>query len=121
MLIILKTIKKVIELGNIDVSRDFSDVRDIAKAYVNLLESDIISETVNLCSGNIYSLSEIIAIMNKIAGYEIEVEVNPLFVRPNEIKILGGDNNKLTNLVGFKPDIKLEKTLLDMYNEKNSD
>lgn len=116
-----KNNKKVIELGNIDVSRDFSDVRDIAKAYVNLLESDVIGETVNLCSGNIYSLSEIIAIMNEIAGYEIEVAINPLFVRPNEIKILGGNNNKLTNLVGFKPDIKLEQTLLDMYNEKNSD
>ncbi len=105
-----------IELGNIDVYRDFSDVRDIAKAYVSLLESDVRSEVVNLCSGNVSSLSSIIEQMEQIAGYKINVKVNPAFVRANEIKVLGGDNSKLVSLTGFKPTIKIDKTLFDMYN-----
>ncbi len=105
-----------IELGNIDVYRDFSDVRDVAKAYVSLLESDACSEIVNLCSGNVSSLSSIISKMEDIAGYKINVKVNPAFVRANEIKVLGGDNTKLMSLTGFKPTINIDQTLLDMYN-----
>lgn len=105
-----------IELGNIDVYRDFSDVRDIAKAYVRLVESDTRSEIVNLCSGNVSSLSSIISKMEDIAGYKINVKVNPAFVRSNEIKVLGGDNSKLVSLTGFKPTITIDQTLLDMYN-----
>ncbi|MBL4307081.1 GDP-mannose 4,6-dehydratase [Vibrio fluvialis] len=105
-----------IELGNIDVYRDFSDVRDIAKAYVSLMESDVRSEVVNLCSGNVSSLSSIIEQMEQIAGYKINVKVNPAFVRANEIKVLGGDNAKLVSLTGFKPTITIDKTLLDMYH-----
>ena len=111
--------KKVIELGNIDVSRDFSDVRDIAACYVHLLDAKIQSEIVNLCSGNVYSLSSIIHKMEEIAGYKIEVKVNPDFVRDNEIKVLGGDNSKLSRITGFKPSIGLDKTLRDMYNERS--
>ncbi|MCZ4372674.1 GDP-mannose 4,6-dehydratase [Vibrio diazotrophicus] len=105
-----------IELGNIDVYRDFSDVRDIAKAYVRLLESSASSEIVNLCSGNVSSLSSIISKMEDIAGYKINVKVNLAFVRDNEIKVLGGDNSKLVFLTGFKPTITIDQTLLDMYN-----
>lgn len=105
-----------IELGNTDVSRDFSDVRDIALAYANLLESDAQSEIVNLCSGQVTSLQAIISMMEEIAGYKIKVRVNPDFVRANEIKVLGGDNTKLMSLTGKAPSIKIEKTLADMYH-----
>ena len=108
--------KKQIELGNIDVSRDFSDVRDIAKSYVDLLESDVCSEAFNLCSGNVHSLSSIITKMEKIAGYSIDVKVNPDFVRENEIKVLGGDNSKLFNMTGSKPTLSIDQTLFDMFH-----
>ncbi|MCW8348141.1 GDP-mannose 4,6-dehydratase [Vibrio sp. ZSDZ65] len=107
-----------IELGNTDVSRDFSDVRDIALAYVNLMESDAESEIVNLCSGQVTSLQSIISMMEEIAGYKIQVRVNPDFVRDNEIKVLGGDNTKLASLTGKAPSIKIEQTLADMYHAK---
>jgi len=110
--------KKTIELGNIDIARDFSDVRDISKGYVHLLEANADSEIVNLCSGNVITLEEIIAKTEKIAGYKINVEVNPDFVRENEIKILGGDNSKLTLLTGFSPSINMDNTLFDMFYEK---
>ncbi|MDW6091569.1 GDP-mannose 4,6-dehydratase [Vibrio rhizosphaerae] len=107
--------KDTIELGNTHVARDFSDVRDIAKAYVALLESNVSSETINLCSGNVYYLNDIISKLEDIAGYNINVTVNPDFVRPNEIEVLGGDNYKLEKIVGFKPTINIEKTLSDMF------
>ncbi len=107
-----------IELGNIDVARDFSDVRDISKAYVCLLESSVGSEIVNLCSGNVITLEDIISKTEKIAGYKINVKVNPDFVRENEIKVLGGDNSKLKLLTGFSPSIDFDKTLFDMFHAK---
>jgi nucleoside-diphosphate-sugar epimerase len=107
--------KSLIELGNLDVARDFSDVRDIATAYLKLFEIPHTSEIVNLCSGQVTALADIIQAMNAIAGYDIAVQVNPAFVRSNEIKILGGDNRKLKNLTDFVPTIPLTQTLQAMY------
>lgn len=106
-----------IELGNLDVARDFADVRDIAAAYLSLYEVAAASEIVNLCSGRVYGLGDIIAMMNRIAGYEIEVRVNPDFVRANEIKVLGGDNSKFATLTGTAPQYPLLETLQSMYYE----
>lgn len=111
-----RTGKQEVELGNLDVARDFSDVRDIAKAYLLLYESAVSSEIVNLSSGQVYELKEIITLMDKIAGYSIKVTVNPDFVRSNEIKVLCGSNKKLKSLTGFVPGIPFEKTLNDMFN-----
>lgn len=105
-----------IQLGNIDVYRDFSDVRDVAKIYLKLFESNSRSEVVNICSGEAYSLLHVLNSVSDIAGYKIEVKVNPEFVRQNEIKRLFGDNSRLNSITGFIPSIPLEKTLLDMYN-----
>lgn len=107
--------KSLIELGNLEVARDFSDVRDIAIAYLKLFEIPHTSEIVNLCSGQVTALADIIQAMNAIAGYDIAVQVNPAFVRSNEIKILGGDNRKLKNLTDFIPTIPLTQTLQAMY------
>ncbi len=107
--------KKTIELGNLDIARDFSDVRDIAAAYLNLFESSIHSNKINFCSGQTLTLAEILKLMNEIAGYEIEVKVNPAFVRKNEIKILCGNNTKMKQLLGVTPSIPFIKTLRAMY------
>jgi len=106
--------KGLIELGNLDVFRDFSDVRDVAEAYFRLYQSQASSETFNICSGKVTSLQDIISLMNQLCGYQIEVLVNPAFVRENEIKVLKGSCEKLETLTGFKPSIALKKTLEDM-------
>lgn len=111
--------EKIIELGNLDISRDFSDVRDVAEAYVRLLESDVRSVTVNICSGFDISLKKIIEDANLIAGYDIEVRVNPEFVRANEIKRLHGDNNYLTQLIGNYARIPFKDTLRWMLDVPN--
>lgn len=108
--------KAVIELGNLDVARDFSDVRDISAAYLGLYESDASSEIFNLCSGRIYGLGDIVTMMNQIAGYDIEVVVNPDFVRANEIKVLGGDNSKFIALTKLTAQYQLDETLRVMLS-----
>lgn len=110
----------VIELGNIDVARDFQDVRFVANAYVRLLEAESAGETVNLSSGTSVSLTDVIQMVQKIAGYEIEVKVNPAFVRSNEVSRLTGDNRKLAGLIGPLDVTPLSETLHWMYHAKSS-
>ena len=105
----------VIELGNTDIARDFSDVRDIARAYTALATRPLRGIAVNFCSGIGHSLGEVLAMMAGIAGYAIEVRVNPAFVRANEVKRLVGSNARLRALTGFAPSIPLEETLRWMY------
>src|SRR5271169_5022237 len=104
-----------IELGNLNVFRDFSDVDDVVAAYMALLESDVHSEVVNICSGHGIALLDVIRIMNELAGYEIEVRVNPEFVRENEVPCLVGSNAKLRRLVNLPSPRPFAETLRRMY------
>lgn len=107
----------VIELGNIDVWRDFSDVRSVVKAYHRLLEVAPVGAAVNVASGQAHSLREILAMMAQIAGYDIEVRINPAFVRANEVKTLCGDASRLRGLIGEWNTISLNETLRWMFAE----
>jgi len=104
-----------IELGNLEVIRDFSDVRFVVETYRRLLDSEVAGETVNICSGVGVALGEIIESMNRIAGYSIEVRVNPAFVRANEVHRLIGDNHKLRRLIGELPAYSMDDLLMSIY------
>lgn len=107
--------KKKIELGNLDVVREFNDISFVCEVYSRLLESDIDSTVVNICSGRGISLIDIIDMMNMIAGYNIEVEVNQQFVRKNEIKKLVGSADKLFKIIGRIEQVPFDETLKNMY------
>ena len=107
--------EKTISLGNTEVSRDFSDVKDVVECYARLLMSESRSITVNICSGKAVSIDDAIKIMNEMAGYEISVEVNQELIRPNEIKFLKGNNQLLKNLINYVPETPFEKVLRKMY------
>lgn len=109
----------VIELGNIDVERDFWDVRLVAKAYSSLLAMVPAGQVFNVSSGRAHSLKDVLAAMAEIAGYEIEVRVNPAFVRANEVKRLQGDASKLYRVIGKGGNIPLKETLRWMYEGKS--
>lgn len=104
-----------IELGNLHVRRDYSDVEDVVAAYVALLESDVHSEVVNICSGRDIALLEIVSMMKDIAGYEIDVRVNPEFVRDNEVTRLVGSQKKLRSLVTLSSFRPFRETLVHMF------
>ncbi|HRD67789.1 MAG TPA: GDP-mannose 4,6-dehydratase [Candidatus Competibacter sp.] len=107
--------RPIIELGNLDVVRDFSAVAFVVNAYQKLLECPDTDVTVNICSGRGTALGEIIAFMNGIAGYAIDVTVNPAFVRTNEIRRLIGSNHKLFSLIGEQPIPGIRDLLAEMY------
>ena len=100
-----------IELGNTDVARDFSDVRDIAKAYRLLAEIQPNGEIFNLCSGEATALETCIGIASEITGHDIEVKVNPDFVRENEVTILRGSREKFDGVIGRSRRYKFRETL----------
>lgn len=89
-----------IELGNLDVARDFSDVRDVAKIYAELLRARPSGETVNICSGKAYTLEGVIKVCSDLTGHRPKIEINPEFIRDDEVKSLCGDPRKLQALIG---------------------
>jgi len=110
-----KEAKKVIELGNLDVSREFNDVNFVCEVYKRLLECSTYSEVVNIASNRAIQLLDIIELMNKIAGYKINVRVKPAFVRKDEIKTLTGSPEKLFSLIGKVEQKEFTTTLRDMF------
>jgi nucleoside-diphosphate-sugar epimerase len=100
-----------IELGNIDVARDFSDVRTVATIYARLLELAPSGEVFNVCSGSAVSLQQVIDLMQGLSGRRIKVSVNPAFVRANEVKTLRGSQAKLTAAIDTLIQPTLEQTL----------
>lgn len=110
----------VIELGNIDVSRDFSDVRTVVKYYRRLIEkSDAIGETFNVCSESAYSLKDVLVMAQKISGHTLDIQINSQFVRANEVPILIGSRAKLLGMVGEVESIELSETLCWMIENSN--
>lgn len=89
-----------VELGNLQVWRDFSDVRDVVRAYRRLAELCPVGETVNICSGHAHSLKDVLAMAGDITGHQPEIRVNPALVRANEVETLYGDPTRLAQLLG---------------------
>jgi nucleoside-diphosphate-sugar epimerase len=107
-----------IELGNLHVWRDFSDVRTVAASYRRLLAAPAAAtagRAFNICSGHACSLGEVLDLMADIAGYRINVHVNPAFVRANEVMRLVGDNRRLSGVIGASEPVALADTLRWMY------
>ena len=109
--------KPVIELGNLEVWREFGDVRSVTSIYSQLLEQCPVGEILNICTEQTYSLQEVIELCKKITGHNIEIEVNPKFVRANEVRVLAGDNRRLSGLIGDWQARSLEETLLWMLQD----
>jgi nucleoside-diphosphate-sugar epimerase len=105
-----------IELGNLDVERDFLDVRDVAGLYAALVDCEPVAGAVNLCSGQGTTLREIVARLERITGHVMDMQVNPQFVRSREIPSLVGSDERLRALLGDAPRIGLDTTLRDMLD-----
>ena len=101
----------VIELGNIDVARDFSDVRDVSATYRLLAEQRPIFETINICSGRAIPLDSCVMAAREITGHNIKVEVSPGLQRGREIRRLTGSRAKLNKFVPSAPTRSFKGTL----------
>lgn len=113
--------KSTIELGNLDVAREFNDIRTVIDIYYKLMISDVKSDIVNICTGYAIKLKEVLENMEKIAGYKINVQVNPAFIRKNEIPILKGSVEKLFTMIDITNNFKINDTLEIMYKGYKND
>jgi len=107
--------EKVIELGNLEIEREFNDIEFVCEAYRRILETEIESEIINIASQRGIKLKDIIKKMEEIAGYKIKIKVNSKFIRKNDIPSLTGSNRKLFSLLGEIKQKTLEETLKEMY------
>ena len=104
-----------IRLGRTDVRRDFSDVRAVTAAYRGLVEADRLpADTFNVCSGRARSIDEVIDICAEAAGYRMEIERDPAFMRRGDIETLVGSNARLRGTLPSWEPIGFERTLRDM-------
>ena len=107
-----RDLSATIELGNVDVARDFSDVRTVVEVYARLLEHPgARGEIFNVCSGRAVSIREVLEIVSQLSGHSFEVRVNDAFVRANDVRVLLGSAAKLEALIGNVPRISLEETI----------
>ena len=100
-----------VELGNLTVEREYSDVRMVTDAYLKLLDKAVVGQIYNICSSKTYTLHQVIDALTGLTGHQIDVVVNPAFVRANELHRLCGDATKLTQTIGAGGSIALRDTL----------
>lgn len=91
--------KPFIELGNLNIEREFNDVNMICDAYLKLLDLGKANEIYNVCSGQARSLQFVMDTLKKITGHDIEIRVNPDFVRASEVHRMVGSPDKLKQLL----------------------
>jgi nucleoside-diphosphate-sugar epimerase len=103
-----------IELGNIDTIRDFTDVRDIVKAYCCIIENFKDGEVYNIASGTGISIREMFQLIREITGHDMEVIKKEYLVRDNEIKAIVGNSERIKRDTGWAKEFTIEDTLRDM-------
>lgn len=106
--------RPVIGIGNLTAIRDFSDVRDVVRAYFLLLTKGHPGEVYNICSGNGLVIEDLLKKMLSLAKVTVQFEHDAKKERPIDIPALIGDNSKIKKATGWAPEIPLEKTLKDI-------
>jgi len=106
----------VIYVGNLSTIRDFTDVRDVVRAYWLALEKGQPGEVYNISSGKGYSMEELLKILLSFTNKKIQIKQDSQRMRPSDLPILVGDSTKFRKLTGWKPEIPFEKTLEDLLN-----
>ncbi len=103
--------KPVLELGNLDVEREFNDVRMVADCYARLLARPTQGGVFNVCTGQGHALRSVLAMAAEMSGHRPEIRVNPAFVRANEVKRLLGSRAALEAAIGPVDGPSLRQTL----------
>ncbi|MBD3248788.1 NAD-dependent epimerase/dehydratase family protein [Candidatus Woesearchaeota archaeon] len=108
--------QKVIKTGDLSIRRDFFDVRDIVKAYLLAVEKCIPGQIYNICSGNDYSIKDILDILLSMSYAKIKIIQDQTKIRSSDIPVIIGNCSKFKEQTGWKPKISFEKTLKDLLN-----
>jgi GDP-4-dehydro-6-deoxy-D-mannose reductase len=103
-----------IKVGNLSARRDYTDVRDVVRAYRLLVTEGAAGEAYNVCSGVDVSVETLAQRLLALAGVDLEIAVDPALVRPVDVPVLVGDNARLRAATGWRPEISLDATLRDV-------
>jgi len=101
-------------LGNVNVERDFTDVRDVVRAYWMLLAKGRPDEVYNVCSGSLVRLRDIIDLFQQSTGINVAVASDAKYIRSSDVPRVCGDSGKLREETGWLPEIPLKKTVEDL-------
>lgn len=106
-----------IKVGNLSAERDFTDVRDVVTAYLALGKNGLAGEKYLVCSGKAIPIQELLDRLLKIAGIQVSVEIDTDRYRPVDVKSVAGSYSKLKAQTGWQPQVTLDKSLRDVYEE----
>jgi GDP-4-dehydro-6-deoxy-D-mannose reductase len=104
----------VLEVGNLEAVRDFSDARDVVRAYWALLEHGRAGEVYNVCSGKGIRIREVLEKLLHASGIQVDVRVDPDRLRPSDVPVLVGDGARLRDATGWEPRLTLDQSLADV-------
>lgn len=113
-------IKPIIKVGNLDAFRDFLDVRDVVRAYATAALSenkDAEGKVFNLASGRTIQIREILEILIRLSGHDIEIIVDPEKVRPLEVAVAFGNADAAKDNFNWSPTVSIEKTIADVLDQ----
>lgn len=105
-----------LHVGNLSAKRDFTDVRDVVRAYGLLIQNGKSGETYNIGSGHAISIQELLDIILSLSATEILVSTDPARLRPSDIPIIEADISKLQETICWHPEISLKQTLFETLN-----
>ena len=108
--------ENVIEVGNLEAQRDFTDVRDMVRGYFLALEKGKAGEAYNICSGKVYKIREVLDMLLKLTKVKIEVKQDAKRMRPSDVPVLLGDYSLFTKTTNWNPEIPFKKTLEDLLD-----
>jgi GDP-4-dehydro-6-deoxy-D-mannose reductase len=106
----------VVYVGNLDAQRDYTDVRDMARAYYLAVQKCDPGEEYNIASGKTWRIRAVLDLLISMSSVKVEVRQDPSRMRPSDVEILLGDNTKFVQKTGWKPEIAFEKTMEDLLN-----
>lgn len=108
-----KGAEPVIRVGNLEAYRDFTDVRDIVRGYVMLMEKGGIGQIYNIGSGNAYKIQDILDILLSLSATKIKIEIDPEKLRPSDVPIIQCDNSKIKAHINWNTKYDIKDTLKD--------
>ena len=108
--------KPVLYVGNLEAKRDFTDVRDVVRAYWLSLEKCEAGGVYNIGSGNTYAMSEVVEMLMAMSDVDIKTQADPKRMRPSDVPILLSDSSKFRAATGWEPKIPFRQSLEDLLN-----
>jgi len=106
----------VMFVGNLNASRDFTDVRDVVRAYALAVQKCDYGEAYNICSGRSWKINDMLQLLLSFSKKKIEVRQDPARMRPSDVEILLGDYSKFHKKTGWQPKIPFEQTMKDLLD-----